>query len=131
MKIVLHRQKSSDKSTIGTIYIDGKFECYSLEDIERPEKIKGETAIPAGTYKVVLTQSPRFGRILPLLVDVPNYEGIRIHPGNTDKDTDGCILPGQSQGKDFVGNSRLAFDALFAKLQAAKDPITIEIRSAS
>lgn len=130
MKLVLQRQKSSGKSTQGQISIDGKFECFTLEDVERLQKIKGETAIPVGIYKVVLTQSPRFGRVLPLLVDVPNFEGIRIHPGNTDKDTEGCILVGQSYAKDFVGNSRAAFDKLFAKLQATKEPITIEIISA-
>lgn len=129
MKLTLKREPSTTKSTPGKLYVDGVFECYTLEDVVRDAKIYGETAIPAGTYKVIINMSNRFKRLLPLLLNVPNYEGIRIHPGNTDKDTDGCILPGVTRSVDFVGNSRVAFDALFAKMQKA-DSIEITIEPA-
>lgn len=130
MNIDVIRGKSSAKSTIGRLLIDGVFECWTLEDVVRPVKIAHETAIPAGTYKVIIDMSNRFQRLLPLLLDVPGFAGIRIHPGNTDHDTDGCILVGQSQAPDFVGSSRKAFDALFAKMQQA-DYITLTIKDQS
>jgi hypothetical protein len=85
-------------------------------------KVPGKTAIPSGMYKVVITPSARFKRPMPLLLNVPNFEGIRIHWGNTDADTEGCILVGRTQKPpDFIGESRLAFDALFPKIKAALD----------
>lgn len=120
MKLTLIRNKSSGKSTIGRLLIDGVFQCWTLEDVVRPAKIAHETAIPAGTYKVIITESARFKRRLPLLVGVPGFEGIRIHPGNSAADTDGCILVGTSTAPDWVGGSRVAFDALFAKLDAGQ-----------
>lgn len=129
MELLLTRAPSSSKSTAGTLEVDGQFECFTLEDVVRSKKIPGETAIPAGTYKVIIDMSNRFKRLLPLLIDVPGFAGIRIHPGNTDKDTEGCILVGTTHSRDFIGNSRLAFDALFKKMQAAKS-ITITIKDA-
>lgn len=126
MKLLVQRGKSSKKSTIGELFIDGEFECYTLEDIVRPkgEKVYGETAIPCGTYRVVIDFSPHFGRRLPHVLDVPGFDGIRIHPGNTDADTDGCLLVGQTKGEDYIGQSKLAFEALFRKLDG-QDEITI------
>ena len=129
MNLTLIREPSTAHSTPGTLLVDDKFECYTLEDVVRAAKIAGETAIPAGTYKVIIDMSNRFKRLLPLVVDVPGFAGIRIHPGNTDKDTEGCILVGTSRSKDFVGNSRVALDALFKKMQAAKS-ITLTIKAA-
>lgn len=126
MKLQLIRSKSSDKSTIGRLLIEGAFQCWTLEDVVRPVKIAAVTAIPAGTYKVIITESNRFKRRLPLLVDVPDFAGIRIHPGNCAADTEGCILVGTSYSTDWVSNSRVAFDKLFALLDAA-EPGTIEI----
>ena len=128
MQITVKRLHKTNTSTIGELLIDGIFQCYTLEDVERPVKIKNETAIPKGTYKVIINQSNRFKRLLPLLLNVPNYEGIRIHSGNTNHDTEGCILVGQTRGNNYVGQSRKAFDKLFKKMQAAKD-ITITILS--
>jgi hypothetical protein len=108
--------------------IDGVFECFTLEDIERPVKIKAETAIPKGTYKVIINQSNRFKRLMPLLLNVPNFEGVRIHSGNTNHDTEGCILVGQTRNKNYIGQSRKAYAKLFKKMQAAKD-ITLTILS--
>jgi hypothetical protein len=104
---------------MGEIYVDGAFECYTLEDVCRAQKIKHETAIPPGVYQVAVTPSARFKRDLPLLLNVPEFEGIRIHPGNTKADTSGCILVGATKGADRIGNSRTAFHALFEKIKAA------------
>lgn len=121
MQITVKRLHKTDTSTIGELLIDGLFECYTLEDIERPVKIKAETAIPKGTYKVIINQSNRFKRLMPLLLNVPNFEGVRIHAGNTNHDTEGCILVGRTRSKDFIGQSRKAYEKLFKKMQAAKD----------
>ena len=126
MKLLLKRLHRTESSTIGELYVDGVFECYTLEDIEREVKIKSETAISKGTYKVIVTMSNRFKRLLPLLMNVPDFQGVRIHAGNTNHDTEGCILVGQTRSKDFIGKSRKAFDNLFKKMQKAKS-ITIEI----
>jgi len=126
MKIEVKRLHRTDNSTIGELTIDGKFECYTLEDIERDVKIKGETAIPKGTYKVIINQSNRFKKLLPLLIGVPNFEGVRIHAGNSNHDTEGCILVGQNRSVDYITKSRKAFDSLFKKMQKAKN-ITITI----
>ena len=120
MKLELKRNPTANGCTIGDLFVNGVFECYTLEDEVRDEKIHGKTAIPAGTYEVIITFSPRFQRDLPLLVGVPNFEGVRIHPGNTAADTEGCILPGQSCTANSVGASRLAFEALFRKIKDAK-----------
>ena len=127
MKIKVKRLHRSDKSTIGELYINGKFECYTLEDVERDVKIDGKTAIPKGTYKVIINQSNRFKRLLPLLLDVPNYAGVRIHSGNVATQTDGCLLVGKTRSLDFVGSSREAFTKLFEKMLLEKKEITITI----
>ena len=129
MKLQLVRNTFGAESTIGELFRDGQFECFTLEDTVRAVKIPGKTAIPAGTYEVTVNFSPHFGRPLPLLLDVPEFEGVRIHPGNRPQDTEGCILVGRTKGADFVGESRLAFDALFPQIQAAvaQGKVTIEI----
>ena len=126
MKLVLKRLHKTQNSTIGELTVDGLFQCYTLEDIEREVKIKSETAIPKGTYKVIINHSNRFKRLLPLLIDVPGFEGIRIHSGNSNHDTEGCILVGETRSKDFISKSRKAFDKLFEKMKKA-ELITITI----
>jgi len=127
MKLLLKRLHRTDNSTIGELYVDGKFECYTLEDKEREVKIKSETAISKGVYKVIINKSNRFKRLLPLLLNVPDFEGVRIHSGNTNHDTEGCILVGVTRSKDFIGKSRVAFQKLFTKMQSAKEiTLTIE-----
>ena len=132
MKLTLHRTTYTDESTVGELDVDGVLECFTLEDVVRADGIKvfGETAIPAGHYDVQLTMSPRFRRVLPLLIDVKNFVGVRIHPGNSAKDTEGCILVGRSTRANWIGESRVAFEALFKKLSAATargEPITLVI----
>ena len=109
MEIVVQRKESDQDSTIGTMSINGEFFCYTLEDPVREVKIPNITAIPEGRYEVIINFSNRFQRQMPLLLNVPNYEGVRIHYGNYSKDTDGCILLGMTEGKDFIGQSRNAF----------------------
>lgn len=117
MHITLNRAPSGDKATIGGLYIDGDFECNTLEDVVRDVKIPGATAIPSGTYQLVIDHSDRFGCDMPHILNVPNFGGIRIHAGNTDADTEGCILLGVSTGDpDFVTMSRLTFNKFYSKL---------------
>ena len=122
MKLRLERFEFGDTFTIGKFYIDGVFHCFSLEDkVRQGEKVNGQTAIPNGTYDVIIDVSTRFGKQLPHILNVPNFEGIRIHAGNTSKDTEGCILLGHTwAGKDFIGNSKIAFDTFFKQLEKAK-----------
>jgi hypothetical protein len=135
MKLLLERTTYTDNSTIGKLYINGVFQCFTLEDKDRNleqqgEKVYGETAIPRGKYDVVITYSKRFRTELPLLVDVPQFEGIRIHPGNFSGDTEGCILVGSGTAPDRLFNSRAAFNALFQRLEVAYakgEEITIEV----
>jgi hypothetical protein len=129
MELRVERTDRSGDSTIGKLYVNDQFECYTLEDVERPVKIKGKTAIPAGRYEVVINQSQRFGRLLPLFLNVPNFEGVRIHPGNTAADTEGCILVGETKSEGSIGQSKVAFERLFNKLKAASETekIFIEI----
>ena len=126
MKLELIRKDFTEISTIGDLLIDGEFFCYTLEDAVRDEKIYGKAAIPYGEYDVEITFSPRFQKYLPLIKDVPNYSGVRIHTGNTAQDTEGCILVGISKGYDFIGGSRKAFALLMDKIKGQK--LTIEIR---
>ncbi len=134
MYLQLVRESFTDKATKGKLFVNGEFECYTLEDKDRSledggEKVYGETAIPRGIYTVQLTYSNRFKTILPLLLDVPQFTGIRIHKGNYSKDTDGCILVGKRNIEDndnWIGDSKSALTALMAKLEVA-DEITLEI----
>lgn len=130
MELVLKRLIKTEKSTIGELSINGSFECYTLEDAERISKVYGRTAIPKGRYEVIINYSNRFKQYMPLLLNVPDYEGVRIHSGNTANDTLGCILVGQKKGVDVIGASRLAYKALFNKMKAVekKEKIFITIQ---
>jgi len=129
VELQVKRTDLTDESTIGEFSVNGQFECYTLEDKVRLVKIAGKTAIPPGRYEVIVNFSQRFGRLLPLLLNVPRFEGVRIHPGNTDADTEGCILVGDTKKPNFVGDSRPAFERLFEKLKVASatEKIFIEI----
>ncbi len=129
MNLVLQRDPSRNGFTPGDLLIDGEHKCYTCEDVIREVpgvpveewKIARETAIPAGRYRVKVTFSTRFQRELPLLCEVPGFGGIRIHPGNTAADTEGCILPGAIRTETGVGQSRDALEGLFEKLKTAND----------
>ena len=119
LKVV--RDTYTDKSTIGRLYINDVFFCDTLEDAIRPTKIKGITAIPTGIYKMILNVSNRFKKLMPLLIDVPDYQGVRIHSGNVAEDTEGCILVGLSRSRNGIGQSRDAFIKLMAELDKYKE----------
>ena len=127
MKIKVDRIYKGESYTIGKMYLNGEYFCDTLEDAIRPVKIPNETAIPAGTYKVEVTYSPRFKRNLPLLIDVPNYTGIRIHNGSNKDHTSGCILVGFNTSKGILSDSRKVSDLLTEKLKSLSEPIEIEI----
>lgn len=150
MKILLERFHKGKEYTIGRLYIDGELFCNTLEDTDREltqdmpheqikaAKVYGETAIPRGTYRVTLDViSPKFskrkayqfcGGRLPRLLDVPGFDGILIHIGNTNKDTQGCILVGVNNRKGMVTKSTETFTRLYDRLLEDPDNITIEIR---
>jgi len=115
--LYLKRKIFSDKSTIGDLFLGGKFICHTLEDKTRRLKIYGETAIWAGKYEVILSFSNRFQVYMPLLLNVPEYKGIRIHKGNAPADTHGCILVGDKIAKDLIYESRLAFNRLLPLIE--------------
>ena len=125
MKLRIIRDKFTDKSTIGKLYVDSPYVfCNTLEDVDRRlenggEKVYGQTCIPRGTYDVVIDYSNRFKERMPHILNVPQFDGIRIHIGNTDKNTEGCILVGVTRGDDFIGDSRLAYNELMAAMENA------------
>lgn len=150
MQLTLVRADRQPKYTVGSLSINGEFFCYTLEDTDRDltqdmssDEIKskkeyGKTAIPKGTYTVDMnTVSPKFkdrewakpydGK-LPRLVDVPGYEGVLIHVGNTAEDTLGCILVGANCFNGKLTNSTTAFTSLMNVLTNTKEPIKIIIQ---
>lgn len=142
MELRLNRRYKGPKYTIGNLYIDDIYFCDTLEDVDREitsstsledisrKKIYGQTAIPTGTYKVNLNVvSPKFkdrswakpyGGKVPRLMNVPGFEGVLIHPGNTDSDTSGCILVGKNTVVGKVMESTITFNGLMKKLLEAK-----------
>jgi hypothetical protein len=129
-KLVLKRDIFTDEFTLGKITVDGVHFCYTVEDMVRTEKVAGKTAIPFGKYKILVTLSARFKKMLPLLLDVPNFTGVRIHSGNTAADSAGCIICGLERTKNGVAKSRDAMNKLMSLLensQKAGEEITIEI----
>ena len=137
MKLKLIRTWYADTYTIGKLYIDGVYFADTLEDKNRDvdkngifnngeKKVYGKTCIPFGTYKVILSMSSKFKKILPLLLNVPQFDGIRIHSGNTDEDSSGCILVGIKDIKGRISKSTITLNSLMTKLSKA-DNITIEI----
>jgi hypothetical protein len=131
MKLKLKRRFFAEEYTIGTLSIDGVQFCDTLEDKNRDHnkdgdlndpgegKVYAKTAIPFGTYKVIVNRSPKFKRELPRLLDVPHFEGILIHRGNTAKDSAGCILVGENKIKGQVINSTQYENELVKRLKSA------------
>lgn len=138
MILNLKRMYYKEDYTIGKLYIDGIYFCDTLEDKDRglkdndnilsikAKKVFGKTAIPKGTYKVILNESNRFKKILPFIVNVKGFEGIRIHQGNLSNDTEGCILVGRNTIKGMITHSFVTLTKLIELLKPAKD-ITIII----
>ena len=138
MKIELVRIAFKNTYTIGKLYVDDTYFCDVLEDVDRgldssmtegeilEKKVKGQTAIPTGHYVVNITYSPKYKRMMPLLLDVKGYSGIRIHSGNTAKDTEGCLLVGKNKQVGKVLESRDTYKRLFKMMEGQKE-ITIDI----
>lgn len=142
MEIKVNRIARKDGYTIGRMSLNNEYFCDTLEDTDRglkstmseeeilSKKRKGITAIPTGKYDVILTFSPRFKRVLPLLLNVKCYEGVRIHAGNTAEDTEGCLLVGENKERGKVINSRATLEKLMSVLlecEKRKEKITILI----
>ena len=137
MRLVVQREPTIDDTTLGSLYLDGHRFCDTLEDAIRELvgvsvehwKIRGSTAIPAGTYPLTLSLSNRFKRLLPEVLEVPGFTGIRLHPGNTIHDTEGCLLVGMGRNGRTVTSSKVAFEKLLAAIIADEGPHTIEYRN--
>jgi hypothetical protein len=120
MEIEVVRDTLTDKSSVGSIYVDGLWHCHSLEDrVRSGPKVQGQTAIPCGRYEVVIDYSNRFKRLMPHILEVPGFTGIRIHKGNTDKDVEGCIAVGAIRGRDWVGSCSEVYGSLLEKISLA------------
>ena len=140
MRLTLKRIANRDTYCIGKLYINGKYFADTLEDTDRGLsdamteeeikriKVKGETAIPVGIYKVILNYSPKYKKVMPLITNVKGYSGIRIHSGNSAKDTEGCLLVGRNTVVGRLTDSRKCYEALFKRLQQkGSNDITIDI----
>lgn len=139
MKLTLKRIAKKETYTIGKLYIDDVYFCDTLEDKDRNLhqgmllndikriKVMHQTAIPTGTYKVIVNMSPKFKRLLPRLQNVPAFDGILIHRGNTDKDTSGCILVGENKEVGKVINST-PYEQKLVELLKGKENIFIEVK---
>ena len=129
MRLTVERKWRKEDYTIGVLYVNGVRLCNTLEDAVRPDKIYGKTAIPKGSYRVLMNvKSPKYqdrswakpyGGIVPRLRNVPNFNGVLIHVGNTAADTDGCILVGDNTEKGKLSNSTNRFYELMGKLLSA------------
>lgn len=141
MKLTLKRIAIRPTYTIGKLYIDDAYFCDTLEDTVRDinksgkfdngeQKIKGKTAIPYGTYEIKWTYSPRFKKYTPQLMNVPSFEGIRVHAGNTSADTEGCLILGENKQVGKVLNSRATINKFYPIIKEAcsNGKVTIEIK---
>ena len=135
MKIEVNRIFKASNYTIGELSVNNNYVCDTLEDRVRPtgEKVYGETAIPYGTYTVTLSYSNRFKKTMPEILNVPNFSGVRIHCGNSSKDTEGCLLVGKWDGKteNWISDSKNSYNKLYSLLEEAfnkKENITITIK---
>ena len=141
MKLTLKRIALRSTYTIGRLYIDGNYFCDTLEDTVRDlnkngkfdngeKKVYAKTAIPYGTYDIKWTYSPRFKKYTPQLMNVPSFEGIRIHAGNTSADTEGCLLLGENKQVGKVLNSRATINKFYPLIKKAcsNGKVTIEIK---
>lgn len=141
MKLTLKRIALRPTYTIGKLYIDDVYFCDTIEDTVRDtnksgkfdngeQKIKGKTAIPYGTYEIKWTYSPRFKKYTPQMMNVPSFEGIRIHSGNTSADTEGCLILGKNKQVGKVLNSRATINKFYPIIKEAcsNGKVTIEIK---
>lgn len=121
LELRLKRIAKRANYTIGRLYLGKKYLCDTLEDTDREGglKIPGKTAIPRGRYKIIVTFSPKFKREMPILCDVPNFSGVRIHSGNTHNDTEGCILCGRNTIVGQLTKSRIETGKVYMLIDEA------------
>ncbi len=135
MKLTLVREPTNDGNTFGKLYVNNAYQCETLEDTDRRledggKKIPGETAIPRGEYKVVIDWSNRFKREMMHVLDVPGFDGVRLHAGNTNAETHGCPLLGTGRANGWLLNSRVAVSRVFELVEQALDkgePVTLKV----
>lgn len=140
MRLKLVRKHLGKEFTEGKFFVNDGFECYTVEDTDRKlekvgcdGKVQDKTCIPRGTYEVTISYSNRFQKHLIEVLDVPCFKGIRIHSGNSSKDTEGCIIVGKSNAReddDWVSESKVAYEALHKKVKAALssgEEVTLEV----
>lgn len=139
MRVLIDRKWKKDAYTIGRVYVDDAFLCNSIEDKDRGLeqymsvgeidrlKVYGETAIPRGKYKVTMTYSPKYKRVMPQVMNVKGFSGIRIHSGNTAKDSLGCVLLGDNTKPGWISNSRKRCAEFEKMLNAAGGTCDLEI----
>lgn len=141
MNLTLKRLNLTPNYTEGELYVNGVYFCKTLEDTNRDlnkngqfdnneKKVYGETCIPYGKYKVILSYSPKFKRELPEILEVPNFQGIRIHRGNKILDTLGCILCGEKVKNGYLSNStpyEIKLVELFKQAKSRNEESFIEI----
>ncbi len=135
MHIKAHRNVFTENTTISNVTVNGDFLCFFLEDKDRKledggTKVFGKTAIPRGFYEIVMDYSPKYKKNMPHILDVPQFEGIRIHPGNKEDDTEGCLIPGMDYKTDWVSESKVAYEKLLSLMLSAwtaGEKVTIEI----
>lgn len=125
MKLILQRYLFAEDYTMGLLFIDGVYFCDTIEDKFRGndlknKKVAGETCIPYGVYAVKITYSPKYKKDMPQILDVPYFEGVRIHSGNTAKDSSGCVIVGIKSENGKVLESRKTYNALLKRLENAK-----------
>lgn len=140
MHVVIDRKWPKSEYTIGRVYINGEFFCNSMEDCDRglqqwwseaevqAAKVYGETAIPKGKYIVTMDYSPKYKRAMPHVMNVKGFSGIRIHSGNTAKDSLGCVLLGDNTKKGWISNSRKRCKEFEKRLVDAGGTCTLEIK---
>lgn len=140
MRLSIRRTLKNNEFTEGSLFIDGEFFCNTLELFDsglsmqdgttaiKLKKKERKICIPYGTYPVVINYSPRFKKALPLLLNVPGFSGIRIHTGNTVKDSEGCILVGIKTDDGYVAKSKETFNRLMQRIQNSSSNVTITIQ---
>ena len=135
MEIKIVRDTFTKESTIGKLYLDGRYFANALEDVVRPAgvKVPNQTAIPAGRYRIIWNKSSRFSLkaghpvFMPLILDIPGFAGVRLHSGNTAADTLGCILVGYDRHENSISRSRDAIVALYPLIEKSKTPVWLTV----
>jgi Family of unknown function (DUF5675) len=126
VKVEIRRKWETARSVCGEMWVDGQFEAFTLEPARVNPVHPGHPAIPAGSYRVILTPSPHLGYVTPEVLEVPGRSHIRWHIGNKPEDVEGCVAVGHEHSTDYVSHSGAAFSQLMTLLREANDEIVAE-----